>query len=65
MNEALLTYSDLEELFRVSRRTIFNWVRSGELPPALEIGRKRLWRASQIEEVLRRREIGSSEAEVR
>jgi predicted DNA-binding transcriptional regulator AlpA len=51
----LLDMHQLAALFRVSRRTIWRWVKDGILPPPLAITRRiRLWRRSDIEAIIER-----------
>jgi hypothetical protein len=50
--ERLLTTSDLENIFRVNKRTIARLCRKRVLPPPLKVGQGNRWKASTIVAVL-------------
>ena len=45
----LLTPEDLMKFFKVSRKTVDNWVRDGALPKPIKMGRRIFWKRSEIE----------------
>ena len=47
-----LTAEDLAAALRCSPRTLTEWERSGRIPPAIRIGRRRLWPASTVAKLL-------------
>jgi excisionase family DNA binding protein len=49
----LLTVGEMADLLRVSTDTIYSWTAEGRLPRATWIGRRLLWRAEDIDELLR------------
>jgi excisionase family DNA binding protein len=51
----LLTKEDLSAKLRVSKRTVENWVASGEMPPPAHIGRRAYWPEEKIESWLRQK----------
>jgi excisionase family DNA binding protein len=48
----LLTVGELAEMFRASTDTIYSWAAEGRLPKPTRIGRRLLWRAEAIEDLL-------------
>jgi predicted DNA-binding transcriptional regulator AlpA len=44
-----LTRSDLAAMFHVGERTIHNYMKKGVLPAPMQLGRKLLWKKSDIE----------------
>lgn len=46
----LFTISDLTQRYNVTKATIRNWEKSGELPPGFFRGGRKYWRAEEIEE---------------
>lgn len=52
----LLTSDELLKQFRISRTTLFRWVKAGEFPEPIKIGRRSIrWRADEIDEFLKSR----------
>ena len=47
-----LTAEELAAGLRCSPRTLTEWERSGRIPPAIRIGRRRLWPASTVAALL-------------
>lgn len=47
-----LTSEELAAALRCSPRTLTEWERSGRIPPAIRIGRRRLWPASTVAALL-------------
>jgi excisionase family DNA binding protein len=47
-----LTVEDLAEMFYVTKDTIREWKRDGRLPAPLKVGKRLLWRAEQLAEIL-------------
>lgn len=45
-----LTSTDLAGDYGVTVQTVFNWVEAGKLPKPIRLGRKHLWRASEVKE---------------
>lgn len=43
-----LTSTDLAGDYGVTVQTVFNWVEAGKLPKPTRLGRKHLWRASEV-----------------
>jgi prophage regulatory protein len=51
------TRQELEKLFKVSRATIYRWVKSGHLPKPIQLGANMVrWKASDIEAWMEERE---------
>ena len=50
--DALLTPSEVAEMFRVNPKTVTRWARAGKLPAVRTLGGHRRFRASQIHRVL-------------
>ena len=51
------TRQELETLFKVSRATIYRWVKSGHLPKPIQLGANMMrWKASDIEAWMEERE---------
>ena len=50
--DELLTPEDLLKLFKVSRKTIDNWVADGVLPKPIKMGRRIFWKRSEIDAYL-------------
>jgi len=51
------TRHELETLFKVSRATIYRWVKSGHLPKPIHLGANMVrWQASDIEAWMEERE---------
>lgn len=45
----LLTVKDVAAMLGVAENTVWNWRHAGEMAPATKIGRRVLWRRSEIE----------------
>lgn len=43
LNDKLLRPAEICKILRVSRRTLYDWKKSGKFPPTIEIGRICLW----------------------
>ena len=55
--ESYKTRQELEELFKVSRATIYRWVNSGHFPKPIHLGANMVrWKVSDIEEWIVARE---------
>lgn len=49
-NPALLSMTDLAKRLNVTRRTIFNWLQSGEIPiPPIENSKPARWRTVDVD----------------
>lgn len=55
----LLLAEELAAALRTNPRRLTQWEREGRIPPAIRIGRRRLWRRSDLELLL-----GTSKQEV-
>jgi predicted DNA-binding transcriptional regulator AlpA len=51
----LLKIEDLEQIFRVDRKTISRWCKKGQIPAPLKLGGSRRWQAEDIARVLERK----------
>ena len=51
MLEPMIQMNELLKLFKVSRGTIYEWIR-GDFPKPIKIGHKNFWKRSEIEEYL-------------
>jgi predicted DNA-binding transcriptional regulator AlpA len=51
----LLTAPDLAELFGIRPATVYEWARTGKLPPGRRLGKFRRWMPSEIREHLETR----------
>jgi excisionase family DNA binding protein len=49
----LLTVDEVADLLRVSRDTVYAWTGEGRLPKPIRVGRRLVWRAEAIEDLLR------------
>jgi excisionase family DNA binding protein len=49
----LLTVGEVADLLRVSKDTAYAWTGEGKLPKPIRIGRRLLWRAADIDDLLR------------
>lgn len=49
MTTQLLTKRDIAEAFDVSVNTVNHWVAVGYGPPSAKIGRRRVWRRSDVD----------------
>jgi predicted DNA-binding transcriptional regulator AlpA len=49
MNEPLLTITDLATVLGTTRKGIYHRRSRGQLPPAIRIGRRVLWRPGDVE----------------
>jgi excisionase family DNA binding protein len=50
---SLLTVAELADLLRISIDTVYSWAAEGKLPKPIRIGRRLLWRAEDIDDLLR------------
>lgn len=48
----LITTEELLDALHVSRKTLYNHVVTGRLPPPLRLGRRRYWREAELNRVL-------------
>ena len=55
-----LLAGELAAALRCSPRTLTDWERSGRIPPAIRIGRRRLWPASTVALLLGTQEGGAA-----
>jgi len=53
-SEPLYSTEDLIERYQISRSTIHNWVKEKILPPPIKMGRRTLWRLSELVEFERK-----------
>ena len=51
MLEAMIQMNELLQLFKVSRGTIYEWIR-GDFPKPIKIGHKNFWKRSEIEDYI-------------
>ena len=51
MENTLLTYKDMQELFKVSRMTIYNYTQQGLLK-SYRVGRKTYYKKSEVEQFI-------------
>ena len=58
-DDALLTPSEVAQLFRVSPKTVTRWARAGKLTAMRTLGGHRRFRESEVREFLSRVERGS------
>ena len=54
----MLTAKQVAEMFQVSERLVWYWVRRGELPEPIRIGRVVRWRRVWIEDMIERNHRG-------
>ena len=54
MEQQYLTTKELAELTRASESTIRHWQRTGQAPPSVKIGRRRLYPLSEVQKWLNR-----------
>jgi prophage regulatory protein len=52
MADALLRLRDVVAILKVSRATVYVWIKQGRFPKPLKMGRATVWRSSQIEQFL-------------
>ena len=57
MLEAMIQMNELLKLFKVSRGTVYEWMR-GDFPKPIKIGHKNFWKRSEIEEYIERTKKG-------
>ena len=57
----LLKRTDLERMFKLTNRSIQNLINSGELPPALRIGKSYRWRLDDINRYLDQKRDGEGQ----
>ena len=43
-----LKVGDLCDMLQVAKRTIYHWIRAGQFPPGVRIGKTRRWRADEV-----------------
>lgn len=53
MNTQLLTHDDVQKIAKVSRRTIYNWIRKGQFPPSVRVGGLARWLEEDVQEWVR------------
>ena len=49
---SLLTVADMEDLFRVDRRTISRWCKKSYLPAPFKVGGSKRWRRGDITQAI-------------
>jgi excisionase family DNA binding protein len=50
MEEAFLTTEEIMKLFRICRDTVQDWIKNkADFPSPIKIGRRNLWKRSEIE----------------
>ena len=59
MTEPLLTIADVAKIFRVSERTVFNWISSGKIQ-SVKIGGAIRFRQSDIDRLIQGESAGST-----
>lgn len=52
--------ADLCAVFKITPTTLRNWEKSGRIPPAIRIGRRKLWPADVISDLLNAQEGGAA-----
>lgn len=52
----LMTVEEVAQAFSISRKTLYEWIKKGELPPPFKIGRSSRWRVKDIEDHIAKRE---------
>jgi prophage regulatory protein len=59
MTNTLIRRSEVENMVRLSRSTIYAMISRGEFPPPLKIGRRAVaWRLADVQEWIDRRQRG-------
>jgi hypothetical protein len=53
LEQAFLGVEDLATMYRVKPNTVLLWHQQGRLPKPAKVGRKLLWRKSQMRELLK------------
>jgi excisionase family DNA binding protein len=59
-----LTVKEVARLLRVSCWTVYQWTKTGELPPPVKIGKRQRFRRETLEQFLKKREQESQLAAV-
>lgn len=52
MADALLRLRDVVAILKVSRATVYAWIKQGRLPKPLKMGRATVWRSSEIQQFI-------------
>ncbi len=52
MRESYLKPSEVAEKVRISRSSLFRWVREGRFPAPIKLGKRVLWAESEVETFL-------------
>jgi predicted DNA-binding transcriptional regulator AlpA len=64
-DEDVVYISDITSKFRVSRKTIYNWIATDlTFPKPYKIGLKLLWKKSDIEAYIESKKVNASEPKI-
>tara|TARA_B100001027_G_scaffold116175_1_gene80192 strand:- start:23 stop:232 length:210 start_codon:yes stop_codon:yes gene_type:complete len=59
----LYTKKDIEDIFKISRATVYRWCREGDFPQPINFkkGRRQYWRDDEIKNTLKKDDVVSKD----